>query len=319
MRGMTGVGVCFGRPSEDGISSLGSQPTSVPRGTAAPGTTVKLARQIANATASVLETSNARDKALAGKTAFDFVKAADKLSLGAAAKLMSARGADPARPPKPDLAPPREMKRRRLSSPAGRIALLHAVAHIEFNAINLAFDMATRFAREIDDLGLDAAAFVSDWVRIGADEARHYLLIDDLLAQRGAGYGDLPAHDGLWQAARETSDFVDARLAIAPMVLEARGLDVTPGMISNLSDVGDTAGADALGVIYREEIDHVLTGRHWFEMVCEAKRVDPVSHFRALVASRFSGGLKPPFNHEARELAGFSAAYYSEEIGRADG
>ena len=216
----------------------------------------------------------------------------------------------PARPSAPELASPGAMPRRRLSSSAGRIALLHAVAHIEFNAIDLAFDMAARFATEIQEAGLDAAAFVSDWFNVGADEARHFGLISDRLAALGAAYGDLRAHDGLWEAAQNTADSALARLAIAPMVLEARGLDVTPAMIEKLENVKDFESAGVLKVIYDEEVSHVAKGRFWFEALCQARDLDPKLTFQNLVKERFAGELKPPFNHEARAAAGMPQSFY---------
>ncbi len=216
----------------------------------------------------------------------------------------------PARPPEPRLAPPNAMPRRRLTSKAGRTALLHAVAHIEFNAIDLAFDMAVRFAPEIERAGLDAQGFFADWVGVGVDEARHFMLVTGRLAALGARYGDLPAHDGLWTAAAQTADSVLARLAVAPMVLEARGLDVTPGMIAKLQAAGDDESADALGVIYREEIGHVAAGRAWFERVCASRGLEAETTFRRLVSERFQGALKPPFNHRARAQAGLAETYY---------
>ncbi|MBI1393023.1 MAG: DUF455 family protein [Alphaproteobacteria bacterium] len=217
----------------------------------------------------------------------------------------------PGRPQRPELVAPKDTPRRRLSSPEGRAILIHAVAHIELNAIDLAFDMSARFSGEIEDLGLDAAAFVADWFEVGADEARHFRLLADRLAELGHEYGDWPAHDGLWRAAESTSDDVAARLAIAPLVLEARGLDVTPGMISKLRDAGDELSAVALSTIYAEEVDHVRKGVNWFRRVCEARRVEPESAFKRYVSERFNGPLKPPFNATARERAGMPPSYYA--------
>ncbi len=216
----------------------------------------------------------------------------------------------PARPALPTLAPPHAMPRRRLKSQSGRIALLHAVAHIEFNAIDLAFDMAVRFAAQVERAGLDAQAFFADWIGVGGDEARHFGLVAGRLAGLGAAYGDLPAHDGLWTAAARTADCVLARLAVAPMVLEARGLDVTPGMIEKLDAAGDRESADILRTIYEEEIGHVSVGRIWFDRMCDARGLAPEATFRRLVSERFHGALKPPFNHAARAAAGLPEAYY---------
>lgn len=216
----------------------------------------------------------------------------------------------PARPAKPGLVPPGQVKRRRLSTQAGRFALMHAVAHIEFNAIDLAFDMIARFCGASDFDTLDRAAFVSDWIGVGEDEARHFNLIQTRLDALGGAYGDLPAHDGLWRAAQDTSDDVLARLAIAPMVLEARGLDVTPGMIEKLKSAGDTDSAACLQVIYREEVGHVAAGTRWFQAVCAVRGLDPQKTFQDLVEARFKGGLKRPFNVQARDRAGLYEGFY---------
>ena len=187
---------------------------------------------------------------------------------------------------------------------------MHAVAHIEFNAIDLAFDMAARFGADPRLPEDQRKAFVSDWISVGDDEARHFEMVAARLGELGGAYGDLPAHDGLWAAAEATGDNLTARLAIAPMVLEARGLDVTPGMIDRLNAVGDGPSATVLSVIYREEVGHVACGRRWFELICRNEGDHPQTRFQALVRERFKGLLKPPFNHEARARAGLPAAFY---------
>lgn len=213
----------------------------------------------------------------------------------------------PARPPRPALRLPRDMPRRgKAGSEAGRIALLHALAHIELNAIDLAADILIRFADRDPP-----RAFLDDWARVLGEEAKHFLLLDDRLRELGSAYGDLPAHDGLWQAAQDTADDLLARLAIVPLVLEARGLDVTPAMIANLRKAGDNASAAVLEIVYRDEIGHVAIGRRWFEHFCEG---DPVATWREIVRQRFKGGLKPPFNDAARAEAGFGAAFYAALI-----
>lgn len=217
----------------------------------------------------------------------------------------------PSRPGRPELVPPAQVPRRRLNGQAGRFALLHAVVHIEFNAIDLAFDMVARFAGASDFETLDRTAFIADWIGVGEDEARHFNLIAGRLAELGGSYGDLPAHDGLWDAAQNTADDVLARLAIAPMVLEARGLDVTPGMIERLKSAGDMASAACLEVIYREEVGHVAAGARWFEAICRTRGLDPQPAFQTLVENRFRGSLKRPFNVEARARAGLREALYS--------
>lgn len=204
------------------------------------------------------------------------------------------------------------MKRRRLGGAPGRIALLHAIAHIELNAIDLAFDMVARFACDPLLAVADRAAFVSDWIGVGEDEARHFILLNNRLSDYDAAYGDLPAHDGLWQAAEATADDWRARLAVAPLVLEARGLDVTPDMIAKLEAVGDSKSAAILGVIYREEIDHVAAGMRWFRYACARSQVEAEYWFKHCVRERFNGALKPPFNKNAREIAGLPVEFYSD-------
>ena len=218
----------------------------------------------------------------------------------------------PARPKFPVLVSPIDVPKRKLGSPEGRGALLHAIAHIEFNAIDLAFDMAARFAGEIENLGLDGGQFLADWIGVGGEEALHFSMVENRLRELGTSYGEHPAHDGLWEAALETSDMVLARLAIAPMVLEARGLDVTPGMIAKLQAQGDSQSAAVLERIYTDEIGHVQTGTKWFRQVCKAKNCEPIQQFQALVSERFKGQLKEPFNHGARAEAGIELAFYQE-------
>lgn len=247
---------------------------------------------------SVLLTPDARAKAVAS------LATADGWQKGTIREIGATTPPDrPARPPRPELLPPGRMKRRGMGSVEGRIALLHAVAHIELNAIDLAWDIVARFP----DM---PRSFHDDWVRVGAEEATHFLLIADRLADLGAEYGDHPAHDGLWLSAQATADDIAARLAIVPMVLEARGLDVTPGMIEKLDRAGDAESADALRIIYRDEVGHVAIGKRWFDHVCGERGLDPLVTWRRLVAERFTGALKPPFNDEARARAGFEAEYY---------
>ena len=212
----------------------------------------------------------------------------------------------PARPDRPPLLAPREMPKRRAGgSLAGRIALLHALAHIELNAIDLAWDLIARFA----DAGLPRQ-FFDDWVCVADEEGKHFLLLRERLADLNAAYGDLPAHDGLWEAATETAGDLLARLAVVPLVLEARGLDVTPAMIDRLESQGDEASAAVLKVIYQDEIGHVSTGRRWFEYLCADRGLPPEPTYHQLVRQYFRGQLKRPFNRSARDLAGFSAGFY---------
>lgn len=204
------------------------------------------------------------------------------------------------RPPRPRLVPPRDLPRRKLGSPDGRAALLHAVAHIEFNAINLAWDAVYRF-RDMP------RAYYDDWVGIAADEARHFGMLAERLADCGHRYGDFDAHNGLWDMACKTSDSCLARMALVPRVLEARGLDVTPGMIERFRAAGDESSVAVLEVILEEEIPHVAAGSRWFAWCCKRAGCEPEATFRELLASRMATPLKPPFNREARLAAGFSA------------
>lgn len=212
----------------------------------------------------------------------------------------------PARPEKPELLSPGQMPRRRGGKEKkNRIALLHAIAHIELNAIDLAWDMIARFGHGMP------REFLDDWVMVGADEARHFTLLAARLRGLGASYGDLPAHDGLWQAAQKTSGDLLARLAVVPLVLEARGLDVTPGMIKRLEGFGDFETAAILKTIYQDEIGHVRAGARWFMTLCKDRGLKPETTFQSLVKSHFSGILKPPFNTLARSKAGLPETFYS--------
>lgn len=212
----------------------------------------------------------------------------------------------PARPDRPELKLPRDMpKRGRGGSAQNRVALLHALAHIELNAIDLAWDIVARFA----PLGLPKG-FTDDWIQVADDEARHFQMLETRLNALGSSYGDLPAHDGLWQAATETAHDLAARLAVVPMVLEARGLDVTPDTVRRLRDFGDAESADLLQTIHDEEISHVAAGRRWFVHLSAERGAEPVALWQELVGRHFRGGLKRPFNTASRRLAGFGPEYY---------
>lgn len=206
---------------------------------------------------------------------------------------------EPGRPAKPGLVPPSMVPRRRLGSPEGRAALIHAIAHIEFNAINLALDAACRFA------GMPAD-YYRDWLSVAADEARHFGMLQARLAALGFCYGDFPAHNGLWEMAIKTRHSCLERMALVPRVLEARGLDVTPGMISRLASAGDMETVSVLEVILEEEVRHVEIGTRWFRHCCKEQNQDPSREFLRLLDKHFSGSLRGPFNLDARRLAGFS-------------
>lgn len=217
----------------------------------------------------------------------------------------------PARPAAPVLLEPREMPRRRVTRGlAGRIALLHAVAHIELNAVDLAWDLIARFASpELP------RQFLDDWVSVAAEEATHHAMVAERLVALGARYGNLPAHDRMWVAAFNTRHDLLARLAVVPLVLEARGLDVTPAMIARLTAVGDADSAAVLQRIYDDEVGHVAIGRAWFERLAAARGLDPAATFQALVRQHYPGPLKPPFNEAARARAGFDPAFYQPLAG----
>ena len=211
----------------------------------------------------------------------------------------------PARPVRPELLAPKDVPRRRPGTPAGRIALLHAVAHIELNAVDLHWDIVARFGDVPMPIG-----FHDDWVKAADEESKHFNLVCDCLERLGSHYGALPAHAGMWRAAEDTKDDLMGRLAVVPMVLEARGLDVTPGMIEIFRKAGDTDAVAALEVIYGEEVGHVAYGSKWFHFLCGRENRDPKEVFHALVRHYFHGALKPPFNEEKRAEAGLPPDFY---------
>lgn len=211
----------------------------------------------------------------------------------------------PARPEKPDLLAPRDVPRRRPGTMAGRIALLHAVAHIELNAVDLHWDIIARFTDHPMPHG-----FYDDWVKAADEESKHFNLICDVLEQMDSHYGALPAHAGMWRAAEDTVADLKGRLAVVPMVLEARGLDVTPDMIDIFRKAGVAQAVAALETIYSEEVGHVAYGSKWFNWLCGRDGEDPKEVFHLLVRRYFHGTLKPPFNEEKRAEAGLPPDFY---------
>lgn len=205
----------------------------------------------------------------------------------------------PGRPEKPMLVDPRTLPKRGLGSVEGRAALLHSLAHIEFNAINLALDAVYRFRAM-------PQAYVEDWLRVASDEGQHFLLVVDRLKTLGLHYGELDAHDGLWDMARRTEHDVLVRMALVPRILEARGLDVAPPMIRRLKLNNDEESAAILQRIYTDEITHVAVGNRWFKHVCDQRKLDGCAVFKDLLKGPNSGYLKSPFNDEARFEAGFT-------------
>jgi uncharacterized ferritin-like protein (DUF455 family) len=211
----------------------------------------------------------------------------------------------PAPGPAASLRATRVPSRGRAGSLASRIALIHAVAHIEYVAIDLAFDLVGRFGAGF------SRSFADDWLRVGAEEAMHFAILDRRLHALGSFYGALPVHGGLWEAAEATADDSLARLAVVPMVLEARGLDVTPQMIARFEAAGDTMTARLLRRILRDEVRHVAAGVRWFERSAGEAGFAPVEAWQRLIAERFRGALKPPFNDSARGEAGLTIDYYN--------
>jgi len=264
-----------------------------------------IAQSLEEAAISVLLTANARDKAKAARETASAWRTR-VLSRGGSAQSVPDR---PGRPPRPELKPPRDVPRRKINQNVeGRAALLHALAHIELNAIDLAFDIVARFAgsESMPD------AFINDWIAIGDDEARHFLMLDDRLQGLDHAYGDFAAHDGLWQASTETAGSLLARLAVVPMVLEARGLDVTPPMIEKLKRAEDEESAAILQVIHDDEIGHVAVGKKWFDFLCERDGLEPTTTWREQVSLHFRGALKPPFNTVSRDKAGMPFELYAD-------
>lgn len=246
-----------------------------------------------------LDCTQPADKVARTQEAFEALRGGC-LSLADDGPIPSPIGA-PGRPERPRLVMPRDVPWRGLGSEEGRAALVHAVAHIEFNAINLAWDAVYRFRGMPRD-------YYRDWASVANDEARHFTMLAARLAQLGHEYGDFDAHNGLWEMAVKTADSCLARMALVPRVLEARGLDVTPGMIARLRSVGDHATAAILEIILREEVPHVATGTRWFRWCCEREGRDSDRAFEELLREYVPGGLKGPFNLEARRAAGFGPA-----------
>jgi uncharacterized ferritin-like protein (DUF455 family) len=257
----------------------------------------------------VLETADAHEKtALSRRHAAAWFAArrgeAPEIAIGTAEPPLRR-----ARPAKPELLDPRDVPRRRPGSPEGRKALLHAVAHIELNAVDLHWDIIARFGGRVRF----PMGFYDDWVKSADEESKHFQLVTACLESMGSSYGELAAHAGMWRAAEDTAQDIMGRLAVVPMVLEARGLDVTPGMIEVFRKAGDPAAAQAvaaLEVIYAEEVHHVAYGSKWFHFLCGREDIDPKEAFHQLVRRYFHGALKPPFNEEKRAEAGLPPDFY---------
>lgn len=211
----------------------------------------------------------------------------------------------PGRPDKPALVPPNRVPRRSLSSARGKAALLHSIAHIELNAVDLALDIIARFA-----IVRMPRSFHDDWVQVADEEAKHFALVTSRLGDFGSTYGDFPAHDGLWETAQRTGHDLRARLAVVPLVLEARGLDVTPSLLRQMEAMGDEETTRVFRVIYEDEKGHVAVGAKWFRFLCHREGLEPDGEFRRLVREHFRGPLKPPFNELARARSGVTPGFY---------
>ncbi len=204
----------------------------------------------------------------------------------------------PGRPPRPELVSPMKVKQRSMHTPRGRAALVHALAHIEFNAINLSLDACWRFAGMPEQ-------YYRDWLKVAAEEAYHFTLLSDHLKTLGYAYGDFPAHNGLWDMVAKTKGDVLARMALVPRTLEARGLDASPPMRAKLAQAGDHAAADIIDIILRDEIGHVAIGNHWYRWLCEQRQLHHRSTYADLAREYGAPRLHGPFNLNARRAAGF--------------
>ena len=214
-------------------------------------------------------------------------------------RLLSAPDNIPGHPEQPALVSPREVKRRNMRTIEGRAIMIHALAHIEFNAINLALDAIWRFADMPEQ-------YYSDWLKVAAEEAYHFTLLNQHLIQLGYVYGDFPAHNSLWEMAARTTDDILARIALVPRTMEARGLDASPALRSKLAQVGDMEAAAILDIILRDEIGHVAIGNHWFNWLCVKRGIEAISTYASLAQQYAAPTPRKPFNHQARLAAGFT-------------
>ena len=217
-------------------------------------------------------------------------------------------GVVPGRPARPELVPPRQVGRRSMATVEGRAMLVHALAHIEFNAINLALDAIWRFP------GLPQS-YYTDWLRVAAEEASHFDLLHDHLQLLGWRYGDFTGHDSLWEMVANTSGDVLARMALVPRTLEARGLDAIPPLRAKLAQAGDLAAAGILDILLRDEVGHVEIGNRWYLYLCDRRGLEPVATYDALTVEYRAPVLKGPFNVEARRRAGFTEAELARYAG----
>jgi uncharacterized ferritin-like protein (DUF455 family) len=259
---------------------------------------------LAEMAVTVLTTADGREKTAISR---EFASAwRDARAAGVIPEIGAAPPPDmPARPDRPELLNPRDVPTRKPGTPEGRIALLHAVAHIELNAVDLHWDLIARFTDVKMPIG-----FYDDWVQAADEESKHFNLMCDCLEAAGSYYGALPAHAGMWRAAEDTKSDLCGRLAVVPMVLEARGLDVTPGMIKIFKQAKAHDAIAALETIYAEEVHHVAYGSKWFHYLCGRHEEDPTPFFHKLVRQYFHSDLRPPFNEEKRAEAGIPPDFY---------
>jgi len=216
----------------------------------------------------------------------------------------------PGRPLRPELVAPRDLAKRKMHTNEGRAAMVHSIAHIEFNAINLALDVVYRFRGQTE-------AFYRDWMKIAQEEAYHFSLLVAHLKKLGYAYGDFNAHNGLWAMAVETDYDVLVRMALVPRVMEARGLDVTPGIIAKLEQAGDQDMTEILRIIQRDEVGHVEIGTRWYRFFCQQRGVSPFETFKRLIDKHMKGGIRGPYDYASRKLAGFTdeELNYLDQIG----
>jgi uncharacterized ferritin-like protein (DUF455 family) len=226
------------------------------------------------------------------------------VDFGAHERLVEPEGL-PARPARPPLVPHTQVKQRSMATPEGVAALMHALAHIELNAVDLAADACWRFA------GMPEA-FYRDWAQVAREEAYHFGLLSERLKELGYAYGDFPAHNALWEMAEKTKHDVLARIALVPRTLEARGLDASPPIRNKLAGIGDKRGVEILDIILRDEIGHVAIGNRWYAHLCAERSLDPIATYAELAERYGAPRLRAPFNLEARRAAGFS----DDELGR---
>ncbi len=243
--------------------------------------------------------TDARAKAAAARALYAALQADERIMVDAGEVLVAQPDTVPGRPERPELVPPQFVGRRRsINTIAGRATMIHALCHIEFNAINLALDAAWRFAGMPVD-------YYRDWLRVADEEAYHFSLLADHLATLGASYGDFPAHNSLWEMTDKTSDDVLARMALVPRTLEARGLDASPPVRAKLAEAGDAAAAAIIDIILRDEVGHVAIGNHWYRWLCAQRGLEPVATYAQLAEQYRAPKLRGPFNLDARRAAGF--------------